>query len=457
MVDVEIAILGAGFSGSALAIQLHRLSPPGTTIALVDDAPALGRGLAYGTTNPAHLLNVVAGRMSLFPDRPTHFRDWLLRHHREDLGLDLDALSLAFAPRRWYGDYLGEQIGAAVTATSGPTIIPIAARASGLQPRGDSWRISLADDSQLDAGTVVLCTGNLASRLPVPVNAVDPGATDRLIDDPWRDPRMNQIASEETVLWIGTGLTMVDQVLERETRGHAGRSIAISRRGLLPNAHVATPREPVTLSPQYGKRSVLTMLAAFRQCGPDTDWRQIVDGLRPYTQQLWLESSLVDRQRFLRHLAPYWGVVRHRMAPQIDQQIASIRQERRLDVVAGRIRQIESGSRQDLRVIHQPKEQSCAIPLDVDWVINCSGPERNVERTSDPLLLSLVASGIARGDALQLGLDTTETNAVIARDGVAWPNLFALGPLTMGRLWEIVAVPDLRVQCATMAEHLASA
>ena len=64
-------------TGTALAIQLARRLPPQSRVLLVGTPKATGRGLAYGTDNPEHVLNVRAERMSLFPDDPGHFVRWL--------------------------------------------------------------------------------------------------------------------------------------------------------------------------------------------------------------------------------------------------------------------------------------------------------------------------------------------------------------------------------------------
>ena len=55
------------------------------------------------------------------------------------------------------------------------------------------------------------------------------------------------------------------------------------------------------------------------------DWRSVIDALRPHTQRLWRSMSLVQRRRFLRHARPYWDLHRHRMAPEIEEQMAALR------------------------------------------------------------------------------------------------------------------------------------
>lgn len=72
-----IAVIGAGFSGTLLSLHLLRRCPRGTRVRLIERNRQFGRGQAYATGNPSHLLNVPAGRMSAFRDRPHDFLDWL--------------------------------------------------------------------------------------------------------------------------------------------------------------------------------------------------------------------------------------------------------------------------------------------------------------------------------------------------------------------------------------------
>ena len=67
----HVAIIGAGFSGTLLAINLLRHDGPAAT--LIERGDAAGLGVAYGTRQSDHLLNVRAANMSAFPDRPDHF------------------------------------------------------------------------------------------------------------------------------------------------------------------------------------------------------------------------------------------------------------------------------------------------------------------------------------------------------------------------------------------------
>ena len=67
---VPVAIVGGGFSGTILAAQLARR---GISSVLIDGSGRAGQGVAYSTTEPAHLLNVRAEGMSAWADDPEHF------------------------------------------------------------------------------------------------------------------------------------------------------------------------------------------------------------------------------------------------------------------------------------------------------------------------------------------------------------------------------------------------
>jgi uncharacterized NAD(P)/FAD-binding protein YdhS len=94
-----VAIIGGGFSGSLLALHLLQ-SDRNLHIHLIEKGPWFARGAAYSTSQPLHLLNVRAANMSAYPDRPSHFQDWLADRN----GGASDPF--AFAPRWVYGDYL---------------------------------------------------------------------------------------------------------------------------------------------------------------------------------------------------------------------------------------------------------------------------------------------------------------------------------------------------------------
>ncbi len=93
--------------------------------------------------------------------------------------------------------------------------------------------------------------------------------------------------------------------------------------------------------------------------------------------------------------------------------------------------------------------------LAVGRVYDCGGVTVDVDASTNPLVSALVAAGLARADAQHIGLDVTDDCRVIDRAGHVSSRLFAVGPLTRGKFWEIEAVPDIRVQAAQLAAQLA--
>jgi uncharacterized NAD(P)/FAD-binding protein YdhS len=69
--------------------------------------------------------------------------------------------------------------------------------------------------------------------------------------------------------------------------------------------------------------------------------------------------------------------------------------------------------------------------------------------TRNQLLQGLLGTGAARPDQLDIGLAVDEHSRVIGSD-----RLWALGALTKGRYWEIIAVPDIRGQVAAVAKDI---
>jgi uncharacterized NAD(P)/FAD-binding protein YdhS len=53
-----------------------------------------------------------------------------------------------------------------------------------------------------------------------------------------------------------------------------------------------------------------------------------------------------------------------------------------------------------------------------------------------------------------LGLDATRAGALVAHDGIVQDGFYAIGPLLKGVLWESTAMPEIRVQAASIAAEI---
>lgn len=187
------------------------------------------------------------------------------------------------------------------------------------------------------------------------------------------------------------------------------------------------------------------MLATLRAAATATpDWRAVMDGLRSVTQDLWKGWTPEQQRRFLRHAAPFWNVHRHRMAPAVAAEIAALRKTGRLVVQRGRLQALH---RQGDGVIASVQGRLASVAM----VVNCTGFERCTVSAS-PLLSSLAAEGIVASHPIALGIAVDEHSAVPTSEG----RLYAMGPLTAGRHFEITAVPDIRVQARSVAGRIAT-
>src|SRR5271165_5991246 len=87
-------------------------------------------------------------------------------------------------------------------------------------------------------------------------------------------------------------------------------------------------------------------------------------------------------------------------------------------------------------------------------VINCVGPESNYSEVDHPLVRNLMGQGLIRPGPANLGIDAQPNGAIIGRDGASSDVLYTLGSTMRGVLWEVIAVPDIRVQAERLAHLL---
>ncbi|WP_093331728.1 FAD/NAD(P)-binding protein [Sphingomonas rubra] len=431
----HIVIVGGGFSGTLLAINLLRFGGPRPTM-VERDADRFARGVAYSATEPGHLLNVRAAGMSAFPDDPGHFVRWL--------GARGEATS--FVPRQVYGSYLAETL----QAVRDDRLTLVEGDVAAIDADG----VRLDDGRRVAAMRVVLATGNLPPHTPP---GIDPAGLpgDRYLDDPWRARPGDGLGDDDTIVLLGTGLTAIDVALQLDAAGFRGRVVALSRRGLRPRRHRDGLPPPAGETDLPGV-SLSWVLRQVRERSAEHGWRAAVDRFRPMTQRLWAASSAEERSRFLRHLRPFWDVHRHRLAPAVAERIDAMVATGRLRFVAGKVAAaVPDGEGVCLR--WRPRHADGVEAMRVARIVNCTGPQGDLTRTDDPLLARLVGEGRIRPDPLRLGIEVDAEARVIAADGVADDRLSCIGPMTRGGLWEVVAVPDIRRQAWDLARRLSHA
>ncbi len=453
-----IAVIGAGFSGTLLSLHLLRRCPPSTRVTLIERNRQFGLGTAYATGNPSHLLNVPAGRMSAFHDRPLDFLNWLQR--QPDLLGDLQPVASSFVPRSLYGTYVRSLLNEELkTPDRRDRLVLARADVCSIDRTGHPLTLHLDRGNPIQADLAVLAVGNFP---PAPMPISDPSFYDSALyrPDPWAADALADLAPDAPLLVIGTGLSTVDMVVSLLDLGHTGTIHALSRRGLLPRRHAtappAEPDQPQSFATSLTGLTRHLRYEADRAIASGRSWQSVIDDLRPFTQDLWQEFSPQDRVRFLRHMRPWWDVHRHRMPTSVADRIDAARVRGQFKLHTGRIQAYRVLGDSLVDVIYRPRGSRALAELRVSRVVNCSGPGADYDRIGDRLIRGLLDEGTARPDPLRLGLDVTGNCALLNSAGAISRRLFAVGPVTKARFWEITAVPDIRRQCELVAEHLAS-
>lgn len=442
----NVLILGGGASGTLLAIQILRANT-NVKITLIERTTSPGKGIAYGSADPIHLLNVRASNMSAYHDLPNHFVRWL--DENGGGANTVDGNEFRFASRLAFGNYLSSELQRLGAATGRCTHIQGEAVALARSPNGIV--VTLDNFRRVSGNAAVIATGYEAPTIP--------GLPQNLI--PWLSIDRTALKGLESILLLGTGLSTVDQVQSLIAAGYQGKIFAISRRGLLPQAH--RPVEPDTIADSevpYGK-SLTTIFRWFRWRSEQaensgSDWRAILDGLRPYVQKIWRNLSVEDQSRFVRHARPWWDVRRHRMAPKVAAAIYDLIESGRLVIIPAKIVSVAPHDKieSSFDVHFRRRGTHLVETIEVQGITDCTGFNIDVSKLKNPLIRSLLDHGLARPDRLGLGLDVNSAAALIDLHGEAAPDIFALGPLTRGAFWEITGIPDIRAQCVQLAARL---
>jgi uncharacterized NAD(P)/FAD-binding protein YdhS len=424
MTDFDIAIIGDGFCSLMTAANLARSDKKVAVFGRAKDPlQGWGPGLAYGKCHPQHLLNVPTVRMGAYESAPDGFLKWL----RTNISIETLAkfvndgrpLTHAFMPRVFYAEYLR-----GIAKSVLPKVKYIT---------GDVVDIDYADGTftvfhsggKTTAKNLVLATG-------VPAALKTPG--DKKLSDPWSEDFSIFRTSKKPVIIFGMGLTMVDVVSSLAANGFKGKIHAVSRRGLLPEVHAHKDADISALVPHFKplKGTLSQRMQALRRnakacTAAKLPWQSYFDYLRPYTHELWETFTPLEQEKFIRRLLPYWNIHRHR-------------QPRETAVMLARM--IDSGQ----LIIHKGKAPDLA---DASYIFNCRGADYSMQ--SDSLLRSLIDKGLIVPNDNGLG---AVVDSRLSVPGAANGALYIAGSLTAGTFLEATAVPELRTQCAQVAQSL---
>jgi uncharacterized NAD(P)/FAD-binding protein YdhS len=452
----RVAIVGGGAAGALAAVHLLRepRERGGLEIDLIDRTGSFGAGVAYGTRDPLHVLNVPAVRMGAITGHPEHFHEWLAERGEP-------VAEEAFLPRGLYATYIRDLLASAEREAAdarlrrhcGEVVSIVEHHGAAPAP----LELTLGDGERLEADRVILALGPLGAGDPirVPPELKESGV---YVSDPWAAGALDEARSDRSVLIVGTGLSMVDVALSLSDGESGPRIRAVSRHGLVPRRHrrdltnvrrFHIPTETGTIEPIVA--AIFGQICRVAKQGDD--WRDVIDSMRPVTPQLWKSLKTEEKQRFLDEFQRLWDVHRFRMAPEVADRFEALQAAGRIATEADSIVSVEPyGNR--VRVFMRTPGAHDLDAVEVDRVINCSGAGCDLRRQAPPLLAGLLAAGRARPDELGLGLDVDEDGALLDTEGLPSERLFAVGSLRKGVEWEAIGITEIRDHSGAVARQI---
>lgn len=462
----KLLIIGGGFSAVALACQLLKQQVP-QHIRIVAPKHTWFGGTAYRCAARNHRLNVVAGNMSLYPQHPNDFIDFLVTQSAFS-NTPRQILAKQFIERRWYGAYLRERMTQAQNHGQllGHFVEWVDAQVDDIETHAECVRLTLQNNVQLEAERLVVATGNKPSSPPWQHCLANGEQVQHsaLVSNPWLAEFPVPIDEVRPVVLIGAGLTMVDTYFALRKQGISNPVMAVSRKGLQPLPHSFATLADIGVNPHYYavkflQAKSLKQQLALAACtlrdlaAAGKSPEAFAAAIREHTQSIWRQWSMHEKNQFMRHLVSYWNVIRHRVPLDIYDSLQHDQQLGLLSYQQGRIERVSGQSRfPELHLSH--RNGSCS-QIESALIINCTGPSRNaVTSASDPLFTE-VTKGRYQRDALGFGVAVDpESFAVLEATGEPSKVIFVMGSLLRGALWETTAVPDIRVLSHKLADLL---
>ncbi len=447
----SVAIVGGGASGVIAALHLLSAGVP-MAVHLLNRRYGLAGGVAYSFAGENLLLNVPVARMSAWLDRPGDFHDWLEerapgRYQPAD-----------FVPRMLYRDYLGDRLTELAKRAEGSRLLLHDDDVEQIHAADGRFRVEGAGGNLTPCDAVVLALGNCLAK--------DDGQRGpewlpdtRYVANPWAsDADLAIPEATDDILIIGSGLTAIDTIARLREQGYQRRIHVLSRHGLWPQTHQALVRCETVRLPDFRGLAPRELLRTLRHgarelAGAGGDWRQLIDAIRPETNGIWAAWTLAQQRQFLRHARAYWDVHRHRMSGVIASRIAAEIAHGSVRIHAARLQSITAQS-EGLDVVFCARGCTQRRTLRAGLVINCTGASRFCPEQNQPLIPQLVRDGLGRVDGSGLGFAVTAVGELIGAQGRPTENLFALGSLRRGSLWETTAIPEIRVQAAELAKTI---
>jgi uncharacterized NAD(P)/FAD-binding protein YdhS len=442
----RVAIVGGGYSGAAMAVQLARATGHSIGITIVERRAEVGRGLAYSTPDPDHRLNGPIDNHLVDPSTPDELLRWCEAGGIFERDREVQGSNGALYIRR--GDF-GAHVRDVVLATPGIR------HHRGMATALDGDDVVVGAD-RIGADVVIVATGNGTSSLPGAFAELS--GHPAVLADPFDVERLRAIAPDARVLLVGGGLTALDAISTLLRASHRGPVKAFSRHGVRPRP----PRSPLAAgsttglmdridgempgyaTPLIDRASILAFSRALRAriaeaVARDEPWQPAFDELRNSVWRFWPHLPTAEKRRFLRHLRTWYDAHRFRTPPQNEEMALAAERSGQLTYPTGRIRQARAAD--GAIAVRWTDRAGASVEERFDAVVNCTGLDPAFGAATNPFLRDLLDQGLIRRDPCGLGFEVDALCRPIGRGGQPSPRLRIIGPPTAGTFGDPLGVP----------------
>lgn len=449
-----ITVVGGGATAGLLTYNLANLAAAPVVVAVVNPSQSdnFFRGVAYQSVGD---LNVPAANMSWSPSAPKAL---------VESGVARRPGPKDFVDRVVWGSALQEAVRDAVqNAVEGFDLQRVSGTATDYRREDRSHVVSIqgldGHSHELRSDHVVLATGN-------PLPATLPGTEalgDLYFSNPWFGVQdyFASITQPTNIGVVGIGLSFEDLVKVAAPNPNI-HLVGFSRDGRRPTSHLLPgddPQEtayqassdfkkfldrlsvwePTQKAPELMEVFLLIRQEVKRAEKSGSNWRRVIDALRPISPAYFFSLSVEDKNRWYSLFDALWKVHRHR-SPN-----ASI-----LESVGERVQTHKteglSFERDGDQVLVRWREQNQSQELHVDRLINATGPDLRLDRTQNKILQVLRQQGVIAPGPLGIGVNVDYDRRLLGADGRPQEGWSVLGPFIGGAFYETNAIPDIRWQ-----------
>lgn len=397
---IKVAIIGCGASGTMTLANLVRFAKYGELeITVFHHGTPLACGIAYSTQLDSHLLNVTASEMGVWAGNKNDFYEWLQKYHPGKYH------EKSLVPRKIFGEYLKAILAETkhIAETKNIKVIFI---------NQEITKLPIGFDH------ICLALGNKLRKFDLHESEFD-------------------VTLVKHIAIAGTGLSMIDVALWLDELNYREKITLISLNGKLPYPHSLATKVKVINTARPGD-DLATVLEKFRQMVEQYhDWRSVVDSFHTHCNQIWHRWSLADKKEFLTKYNSEWGLLRHRIALEMDQQTRNFFDKIKLEIINSKIDSVTTADNRYKVILSDGQYINC------DKVINCMG--LNLDARVHPIYADLINKGVLRASDVKTGVVPPQQD-----------NLHIIGSALIGYLFESIAIPDLRHQAVTIARKILS-